>query len=68
MSQAGDYLSMTKPPIIVLLVITAVGAMFLASGGLPPLMLVIFVCVGGQRSLASQEGVAHQFVWASAKW
>ena len=59
MSLARDYLSMTKPPIIVLLVITAVGAMFLASGGLPPLMLVIFVCVGGSLGAGGANALNH---------
>ena len=30
---AGDYVSLTKPPIISLLLVTAVGAMFLAAQG-----------------------------------
>ena len=59
MSLARDYLSMTKPPIIVLLVITAVGAMFLASGGLPPLMLVILVCVGGSLGAGGANALNH---------
>lgn len=59
MSVASDYLSMTKPPIIVLLVITAVGAMFLASGGLPPLLLVILVCVGGSLGAGGANALNH---------
>ncbi|PKB79087.1 MAG: protoheme IX farnesyltransferase [SAR202 cluster bacterium Io17-Chloro-G9] len=58
-SLASDYLSMTKPPIIILLVITAVGAMFLASGGLPPLMLVILVCAGGSLGAGGANALNH---------
>ena len=44
---ASDYLALTKPPIVILLVITAIGGMFLASGGNPSLTTVLLVCVGG---------------------
>ena len=32
---ANDYVTLMKPPIIVLLVITAIGGMFLAAEGIP---------------------------------
>ena len=57
--QAGDYLSLTKPPIILLLVVTAVGAMFLAAGGLPPLVLAVLVCVGGSLGAAGANALNH---------
>ena len=59
MSLTSDYLSMTKPPIIMLLVITAVGAMFLAAGGPPPLVLVILVCVGGSLGAGGANALNH---------
>ena len=34
---ASDYLTLTKPPIISLLLITATGGMFLAAEGIPSL-------------------------------
>ncbi|PKB63617.1 MAG: protoheme IX farnesyltransferase [SAR202 cluster bacterium Io17-Chloro-G2] len=58
-SLASDYLSMTKPPIIILLVITALGAMFLAAGGPPPLVLVILVCVGGSLGAGGANALNH---------
>ena len=33
----NDYITLTKPPIIMLLLITAAGGMFLAAKGLPSL-------------------------------
>ena len=36
----NDYLTLTKPPIVVLLLVTAAGGMFLASQGLPSLLLM----------------------------
>ena len=59
LSLANDYLSMTKPPIILLLVVTAVGAMFLAAGGYPPLVLVILVCVGGSLGAGGANALNH---------
>ena len=47
LSVANDYVSLTKPPIILLLLVSAVGSMFLAAQGAPPLGLVVLVCVGG---------------------
>ncbi len=58
-SLVSDYVSMTKPPIIMLLVITAVGAMFLAAGGPPPLVLVILVCVGGSLGAGGANALNH---------
>ena len=48
----SDYLTLTKPPIISLLLITAIGGMFLASrhqggSGIPDLLTLLLVCVGG---------------------
>ncbi len=44
---ASDYLALTKPPIISLLLVTAIGGMFLAASGVPPLITLLLVCVGG---------------------
>jgi len=46
-SVAGAYLSLTKPRIVELLLITAGPAMVLAAGGLPPLVPALAVLVGG---------------------
>ena len=47
------YVSLTKPRIIELLLVTTVPAMFLAAGGVPPLTLVLFTLVGGCLAAAS---------------
>jgi hypothetical protein len=47
---AWAYLSLTKPRIILLLLITALGGMVLAADGLPPLGTDIFTLVGGVLS------------------
>ena len=52
---AADYVSLTKPGIVSLLVATALAAMIAAAHGRPPLLAVLAVLVGG--SLAA--GGAH---------
>ena len=55
----NDYLSMTKPPIVVLLLFTAIGGMFLAAGGVPPLGIAIFVCLGGAFGAGGANALNH---------
>ena len=47
------YVSLTKPRIIELLLVTTVPVMFLAAGGIPPLTLVLCTLVGGCLAAAS---------------
>jgi protoheme IX farnesyltransferase len=47
------YVALTKPRIIELLLVTTVPAMFLAAGGVPPLLLVLATLVGGCLAAAS---------------
>ncbi|NKX93418.1 protoheme IX farnesyltransferase [Sanguibacter hominis ATCC BAA-789] len=49
----GAYVSLTKPRIIELLLVTTVPTMFLAQGGLPPLMLIVHTLCGGALAAAS---------------
>jgi protoheme IX farnesyltransferase len=49
----GAYVGLTKPRIIELLLVTTVPAMFLAAGGVPPLLLVLNTMVGGCLAAAS---------------
>ncbi|MGY4721188.1 heme o synthase [Naumannella cuiyingiana] len=49
----GAYVSLTKPRIIELLLITTVPAMFLAQRGIPPLGLVAVTMIGGFLAAAS---------------
>jgi protoheme IX farnesyltransferase len=49
----GAYVALTKPRIIELLLLTTLPVMFLASGGVPPLGLVVATLVGGTLSAGS---------------
>lgn len=48
-----DYYELTKPRIIVLLLITTLAAMIMATRGLPPLALTFWTLVGGALAAAS---------------
>jgi len=52
-----SYVTLTKPRIVELLLVTTVPAMFLAQGGLPNLLLTLVVVVGG----ALAAGAANAF-------
>ena len=59
-----DYLTLTKPPIISLLLVTAIGGMFLASrhvggSGIPDLMTMLLVCVGGALGAGGANAINH---------
>jgi protoheme IX farnesyltransferase len=56
-----NYLELTKPRIIVLLLITTYAAMLMAQRGLPPLLLTLWTLLGG--TLASAAGGAFNCVW-----
>ena len=56
---AADYLTLTKPLIIVLLLITALGAMFLAAEGVPPLGTALLVMVGGALGAGGANALNH---------
>ncbi len=45
-----DYLALTKPKVVTLLLFTAVGAMFIAARGLPSWLPLVGVLVGGYMS------------------
>ncbi len=49
----GQYVALTKPRIIELLLITTIPVMFLAAGGVPDLLLVVNTVVGGALSAAA---------------
>ena len=55
----ADYLSLTKPLIIVLLLITALGGMFLAAQGVPPLSVMALVMVGGALGAGGANAINH---------
>ena len=56
-ARVGAYVTLTKPRIVELLLVTTVPTMFLASGGLPGLWLTVVVVIGG----ALAAGAANAF-------
>ena len=59
MGLVNDYVTLTKPPIIVLLVITAIGGMFLAAEGIPSLQVLAMVCAGGALGAGGANAINH---------
>ena len=64
----SDYLTLTKPPIISLLLVTAIGGMFLAArfetghaggSGIPDLWTLLLVCVGGALGAGGANAINH---------
>ncbi len=56
-----DLLALTKPPIIALLLVTALGGMFLAAQGTPPLVPALAVLVGGSLGAGGANALNHYF-------
>ena len=56
---ASDYLALTKPPIVLLLLITAIGGMFLAARGDPSLSIILLVCAGGALGAGGANALNH---------
>ena len=54
-----DYVALTKPRIIVLLLVTAMGGMFLAARGVPDGGLIALVLVGGSLAAAGANAINH---------
>lgn len=54
-----DYVAMTKPRVMFLLVLTSVTAMFIALGGVPPLWPTVGVILGGAMATASSGAINH---------
>ncbi len=55
----NDYITLTKPPIISLLLITAIGGLFLAAEGIPSLQTLILVCIGGALGAGGANAINH---------
>ncbi len=55
------YLGLMKPRIIVLLLITAVGAMFLAADGFPPISALIATLIGGTLGAGGASAINNYF-------
>ena len=54
-----DYVALTKPRIIVLLLVTALGGMFLASQGSPEASLILLVLGGGALASGGANAMNH---------
>ena len=66
MAVINDYVTLTKPPIILLLLVTAAGGMFLAQaesglGGIPSLGLMALVWVGGALASGGANALNHHY-------
>ena len=60
----ADYMTLMKPPIISLLLVTAIGGMFLASrhaggSGIPDLWTLLLVCAGGALGAGGANAINH---------
>jgi protoheme IX farnesyltransferase len=60
-SRLGAYVALTKPRIIVLLLITALGGMLLAADGAPPLDVVLLTLMGGALSAGGANAI-NQYI------
>jgi protoheme IX farnesyltransferase len=57
LARVRAYVSLTKPRIIELLLVTTVPAMMLAQGGLPPVWLMAVVLVGGSLAAGGSSAI-----------
>ena len=55
----GDYVALTKPSVMSLLLLTAVGGMFLAARGVPPFHLLAATLVGGAAASGGAASLNH---------
>ena len=56
-----DLVALTKPAIMSLLLVTALGGMFLAAGGVPPFHLVVATMIGGAFASGGASALNHYF-------
>ena len=56
-----DMIALTKPAIMSLLLLTAIGAMFLAARGVPPFSLLAATIVGGAAASGGASALNHYF-------
>lgn len=55
----SDYVSMTKPRVMFLLVLTSLTAMFLAADGIPPFWPALGVVIGGAMATGASGSINH---------
>ena len=58
-SVVRDYVALTKPRIVSLLLFTALGGMFLAARGVPDVSTVVLVMVGGALAAGGAHAINH---------
>jgi protoheme IX farnesyltransferase len=56
---AADYVRLTKPRVISLLLVTTAGAMFVAAGGVPDGWLLVWTLVGGYLAAGGANAINH---------
>jgi protoheme IX farnesyltransferase len=61
MRAARDVVALTKPAIMSLLLLTALGGMFLAAQGVPPFGVLLAVLVGGACASGGASALNHYF-------
>ena len=54
-----DYIALTKPRILSMLLLTALCAMFLATDGVPEITLIVWVLVGGALAAGGAHSLNH---------
>ena len=59
LAQLGDYVTLTKPRIMSLLLLTTFGAMVLANRGVPSASLVAAVMIGGALASGGASALNH---------
>ena len=57
----SDMVALTKPAIMSLLLLTAIGAMFLAARGVPPFSLLAATIIGGAAASGGASALNHYF-------
>ena len=56
---ANDYVTLTKPRIISLLLLTCVATMFVADPGGPALSTILWTCIGGYLAAGGAGAINH---------
>lgn len=56
---ASDYLTLTKPNVMILLLITTFCGMLIAKAGLPPLRIIVWTLIGGALSSGGAAAMNH---------
>ena len=59
LTRVKDYVTLAKPKIVVLLLITALGGLFLAAQGVPPLGTTLLVLLAGSLGAGGANAINH---------